>query len=174
MKFTRLKESASSATMSLRKWFITFLGLAGILSLPLNHANAQSPATLYTWPSGVQDWFKNFGAGSTSATLANSGGAFQITETSAAAGGSQAFSDGLNTIRDASALSPSGSAGGLDLTGLSFLQFDMGHNGVGNVNVQFFPQASPASSYVALGPDIAVAPGINTYILPLSGLTADQ
>ena len=88
----------------------------GVLFLP--HAHAQTPGVLYTWPSGTQDWFKNFGAASTSATLANSGaGDLQITETSAAAGASQAFSDGFNTIRDASALFPNGSAGGLDVNG---------------------------------------------------------
>jgi len=62
----------------------------------------------------------------------------------------------------------------IDLTGLSSLEFDMGHNGVNPVNVQFFTQATPGSAYVALGPDVAVAPGINTYSVPLTGLTADQ
>lgn len=139
------------------------------------HAHAQTPGLLYTWSSpGVQDWFKNFGAGSTSATLANSSGALQITETSAAAGGSQAFADGFNTIRDASLLFPSGSAGGLDATGLSSLHFDMGHNGSAPINVQFFTQATPASNFIALGPDIAVAPGTATYTVPLTGLAADQ
>src|SRR2546423_14259026 len=118
MKFTK---SNSCATLALTT-------LTGILGLGLK-ANAQSPAVLYTWPSGLQDWFKNFGAASTSATLGNSGGALQIIETSATAGGSQAFSDGFNTIRDASALFPNGGAGGLDLTGLSALQFDISHNG---------------------------------------------
>src|SRR4051812_43293831 len=104
------------------RWFTTFFALVGI-SLLIPNARAQTPGVLYTWPAGTQDWFKNFGAGSTSATLANSGGALQITETSAAAGGSQAFSDGFNTIRDASALFGSGCCGGTDLTGLSSLQF---------------------------------------------------
>src|SRR5207248_1210946 len=46
--------------------------------------------------------------------------------------------------------------------------------GVGNVNVQFFTQATPGSAFVALGLDVPVAPGINTYSVPLTGLTADQ
>jgi hypothetical protein len=130
---------------------------------------------LYTWaPAGVQDWFKNFGAASTSATLSNPGGELQILETSATAGGSQAFSDGFNTIRDASGLFGLGSAGGLDLFGLTSLEFVMGHNGSGPINVQFFTQATPSSSYVALGPDLAVNPGIATYTLPLGGLTLNQ
>lgn len=135
---------------------------------------AQTPGVLYTWPSSTSDWFRNFGAANTGATLANNAGALEITETSATAGGSQAFSDGFNTIRDTPALFGSGCCGGLDLTGLSSLEFDLGHNGSGPVNVQFFTQASPGSNYVALGPDVAVAPGVATYSLPLAGLTADQ
>src|SRR3954470_10882320 len=142
--------------MKSRLWLIRFFALAGLVALSNNHASAQTPGVLYTWPAGTQDWFKNFGAGSTSATLANSGGALQITETSATAGGSQAFSDGFNTIRDASALFGNGCCGGIDLTGLSSLQFDMGHNGPNPVSVQFFTQATPGSNYIALGPDLAL------------------
>ena len=149
-------------------------GLSVMIVVLLLHAGgayAQSPALLYTWPATTSDWFKNFGAGSTSATLSNSGGALQILETSTAAGGSQAFSDGFNTSREDFG---SGSAGGLDVTGLSSLQFDLGHNGSGPVNVQFFVQATPGSNFIALGPDIAVTPGINTYTVPLTGLTPEQ
>src|SRR4051812_35871632 len=116
--------------MKSRHGFITFLPLACLFSLLPDHANAQTPSVLYSWtPAGVQDWFKNFGDANTSATLANSGGAFQVTETSATAGGSQAFSDGYNTIRDTGAPFSSGCCGGIDLTGLSSLEFDLGHNG---------------------------------------------
>jgi len=155
------------------RWFTIFLALAS-LSLFLPNVSAQTPGVLYTWPVGTQDWFKNFGAGSTSATLANSGGALQITETSATAGGSQAFSDGFNTIRDASPLFGNGCCGGIDLTGLSSLEFDLGHNGPNPVNVQFFTQATPGSNYVAFGPDLAIAPGSATYSLPLTGLSSNQ
>src|SRR5438270_10419765 len=161
--------------MKSRQWLITFFTLIG-LSLSLSNASAQTPGVLYSWnPAGVQDWFRNFGGASTSATLANTGGALQITETSAAAGGSQAFSDGFNSIRDTGAPFSLGCCGGIDLTGLSSLQFDMGHHGPNPVNVQFFTQATPGSNYVALGPDIPVAPGAAaTYTLPLGGLSADQ
>jgi hypothetical protein len=153
------------------RWLTAFFALAG-LSCLIPNASAQTPGVLYSWsPAGVQDWFQNFGAGS--ATLANSGGALQITETSATPGTGAAFSDGFNTIRDVAPFT-SGCCGGLDLTGLSSLAFDMGQNGSGPVNVQFFTQASPGSNYVALGPDLAIAPGSATYSLPLSGLTADQ
>jgi hypothetical protein len=154
--------------------FTRSVALAGLLGLALNHANAQTPGVLYTWPSGTQDWFRNFGAGNTSAILSNSGGALQITETSAAAGGSQAFTDGFNTSHDSGGLFFSGGAGGLDVTGLSSLQFTLGHNGSAPINVQFFTQATPGANFVPLGPDISVTPGMNTYTVPLTGLTLDQ
>jgi len=148
------------------------LALTSLVASSL-HVSAQTPGVLYTWtPAGLQDWIKNFGTGT--ATLSNPGGSLQILETSGTAGTGAAFTDGFNTIRDISALFPSGSAGGLDVTGLTSLQFVLGHNGVGNVNVQFFVQASTASTFVALGPDIAVSPGSSTYTVPLAGLTADQ
>ena len=152
--------------------------LAVVLGLGLaTTAMGQLPSTLYTWDNSgnaapnVEAWVRNFGAASTSATLDNSiFGELRIIETSATVGGSQAFTDGANRVREAY----TASSGGTDLTGLSFLEFDLGHNGAGNINVQFFVQASTAFSYVALGPDLAVAPGMNTYQLPLSGLTAAQ
>src|SRR5215213_9598243 len=151
----------------------TFIALAG-LGLLVPNASAQTPSVLYTWPTGTQDWFRNFGGANTSATLSNSGGALQIAETSATAGGTQAFSDGFNTIHYASALFGSGCCGGIDLTGLSSLEFDLGHNGPNPVNVQFFTQATPGSNYIAFGPDLAIAPGSATYSVPLTGLSADQ
>lgn len=135
---------------------------------------AQTPGVVYTFPSGTQDWARGFGAANTSATLANNAGALEITETSATAGGSQAFQDSYNTIHDASALFGSGCCGGIDLTGLSSLEFDLGHNGSGPINVQFYTNATPSSGYVALGPDVAIAPGTATYSIPLTGLSADQ
>src|SRR5215212_385670 len=158
--------------MKSRPWLILSLALMCIFALSVSHARAQTPGVVYTWPSGTQDWFKNFGAGT--GTLSNSGGALQITETSGTPGTGAAWSDGFNTIHDASALFGSGCCGGIDLTGLSSLQFDMGHNGPNPVNVQFFTQATPGSNFIALGPDLAIAPGIATYSLPLTGLSGDQ
>jgi hypothetical protein len=139
----------------------------------------QSPSVLYTWdatgnPSpNLEAWTRNFGAGGTSATLDNLiPGTLTITETSTAAGLglSQAFTDGANRVRESS----TSASGGTDLTGLDFLEFDLGHNGAGPINVQFFVQASTGFTFVALGPDLAVTPGVNTYQVPLTGLTADQ
>jgi hypothetical protein len=140
-------------------------------------AHAQSPSVLYTFDDtgnaapNIENWARNFGAASTSATLDNTTfGALTITETSVVVGGSQAFSDGSNRVRESSTVS----SGGTDLTGLDWLEFDLGHNGAGNINVQFFIQGSTAFSYAALGPDLVVTPGINTYQVPLAGLTPAQ
>jgi hypothetical protein len=132
---------------------------------------AQSPSPIYTFNSltpNVQGWFKNFGA-NTIALDNNTPGQLTITETGTPGTGFAATDD-FNRVRESS----TAASGGLDLTGLSALEFDLGHNGTGNVNVQFFVQASTGSNFVALGPDIAVAPGVNTYRVPLSPLTAAQ
>src|SRR5262245_58917750 len=137
--------------MKSQRLLITFFALASLLVLCAPYASAQTPAVLYTWSSaGTQDWFKNFGAANTSATLANPGGALEITETSTALGGSQAFSDGFNSSREGVPFG-SGCCGGIDLTGLTSLQFDLGHNGTNPVNVQCFTQATPGSNFIALG-----------------------
>lgn len=151
--------------------------VACLLGLFSFDGRAQSPSALYTWDNtgnpapNVEAWYRNFGAASTSATLDNSTfGELRIIETSTALGLSQAFTDGANRVRESS----TASSGGTDLTGLSYLEFDLGHDGAGPINVQFFVQASTAYSFVALGPDIAVAPGMNTYQVPLTGLTPAQ
>jgi hypothetical protein len=151
------------------------LALAGaLISAP---ALAQSPGALYTWDNtggavpNIESWIRGFGATDTAATLDNNtAGQLTITENGVATGGSQAFSDGFNRVRESS----TAASGGLDLTGLDFLEWDLGHSGTGNVNVQFYVQATTGSTFVALGPDLAVAPGMNTYQVPLTGLTAAQ
>src|SRR5436305_272397 len=99
----------------------------------LSRAQAQTPAVQYTWPTGISDWFHNFGTGT--GVLSNSGsGDLLITENSATAGTGAAWSDGFNTIRDTpSPKYSSGQYGGADYTGLASLQFDMGHNGSGPI-----------------------------------------
>lgn len=144
--------------------WVSFVLLATVTSV-----KAQSPRALYTWngTGNVQGWFKNFGTNTI--TLANSiAGELTVTETGAA-GSDVAISDDFNNVFEGAP-----SIGGLDLTGLTSLEVDMGHNGAGNINIQFFVQASPGSNYVALGPDQAVAPGVATYSLPLGGLTPGQ
>lgn len=160
------------APLGQRRLTLSVLGLIFSFSLALPTLG-QLPSTLYTWDGtgDVQAWIRNFGATDTSGTLANStAGTLTFTETSVAAGGSQAISDGWNRVRGL----PTGPSGGLDLTGLKYLEFDLGHSGTADINVQFFVQASSGGNFVALGPDLAVAPGMGTYRVPLSGLTPEQ
>jgi hypothetical protein len=132
---------------------------------------AQSPRVLYTWDGtgSVQDWAKAFGD-LQDVTLENTtAGELTITETGATEGATVAIRDGDNTVAEGGA-----SLGGLDLTGLEAIEFDLGHNGAGPVNVQFFVSATPAYNFVALGPDQAVAPGVTTYVAPLADLLPEQ
>jgi len=57
---------------------------------------------------------------------------------------------------------------------LDYVEFDLGHSGTGDIDVQFFIQGSLGFNFVALGPDVAVGPGVSTYQLPLGGLTFEQ
>lgn len=158
--------------MKLTKSFVSVIPVACLAGLTSSTVQAQSPGSLYSWEGtgDIRAWIRSFGASNTSATLANTiAGALTITETSGAAGASQAFSDGFNRIRESSA-----SSGGLDLTGLSSLRWTFGHNGASNVNVQFYVQATTGSNFVALGPDLSVAPGMNTYEVPITGLSPAQ
>ena len=133
-------------------------------------ALAQSPSVLYTWngTGNVQNWVKNFGTNTL--TLDNTiPGELTLIETGTA-GSTVAVSDGANRVRESS----TAASGGTDLTGLDFLEFDLGHNGAGPINVQFYTQGSTGFTFSALGPDISVTPGVNTYQVPLTGLTPDQ
>ncbi|MBA3484648.1 MAG: hypothetical protein H0T51_22820, partial [Pirellulales bacterium] len=119
-------------------------------------AQAQLPSVLYTWDNtgnaapNVESWAKNFGANTV--ILDNSiFGELRIIETGGA-GADVAITDGANRVRESS----TAAGGGTDVTGLDFLEFDLGHNGAGNINVQFFVQASTGFNFVALGPDLAV------------------
>jgi hypothetical protein len=142
---------------------VTFLSLA-------TNVLAQSPSVIYTWDNtgnavpNIENWIKNFGTNS--AIFSNSiAGELTITETGGA-GADLAISDGANRVRE----SPIQAQGGLDLTGLDYLEFDLGHNGSGNIDVQFFVQASTGFTFRSIG-FLSVPPGVNTYKRPLSGLT---
>ena len=152
--------------MMSQRWVLVLLAM---LSLCIaSSAAAQSPSALYTWggTGDVRGWVGPTGSPTLSNTVA---GELTIAETTAT-GTTFTVRDDFNRIRE---LTSDGS-GGLDLTGLDFLEFDLGHNGAGNVNVQFFVQATTGSTFVALAPDVAVTPGINTYQLPITQLTAAQ
>lgn len=134
-----------------------------------NVAQAQLPGVLYTWngTGNIQQWKQNFG---TNLSLLDNLTAGQLTiiETGPVTG-EMSISDDANRRLESST-----AGGGLDLTGLSSLEFDLGHSGANPVNVQFYVQASTGFNFVALGPDVPVLPGSNTYSLPLTGLTYAQ
>jgi len=149
---------------------LTWLAVTVVAALAWgNVAQAQLPGVLYTWSGtgNIQQWKQNFGTNI--GTLANTiDGELTITETGPLSG-EMSISDDSNRRLESST-----AGGGLDLTGLDFLEFDLGHNGANAVNVQFYVQASTGFNFVALGPDVSVAPGSSTYSLPLSGLSYAQ
>jgi hypothetical protein len=148
--------------------------LAAACACFASQALAQSPSALYTWDNtgnampNVENWVKNFGTNN--AILDNAvPGALRLIEIGGA-GADIAFSDGANRVRE----SATAASGGTDVTGLDWMEFDLGHSGAGPIAVQFYVQASPGFNFVALGPDVMVAPGMNTYQVPLTGLTPAQ
>jgi hypothetical protein len=159
--------------MTSRRWLVTsFSAVAGLCIA--SQALAQSPSVLYTWDNtgnaspNVENWVKNFGANSV--ILDNAvPGTLRIIETGGA-GADVAISDGANRIRE----SLLNGSGGTDVTGLDYMEFDLGHTGSGPIQVQFYVQASTGFTFVPLGPDLMVTPGMNTYQVPLTGLTPDQ
>lgn len=159
--------------MKSRRLLVAYFAMVCLLIFSLSHANAQSPSALYTWDGtgnaepNVESWVKNFGTNTV--TLDNLiPGELRITETGSAGTG-VALSDGANRIRE----SLTSGSGGTDVTGLDFLEFDLGHSGVGNILTQFYVQAGVGFTYVTLA-NLNVTPGVNTYQVPLTGLTADQ
>src|SRR4051812_23692498 len=115
------------------RWLINFFAIGCVFSSLITDAVAQSPSVLYTWngTGNIQQWFKNFGANTVTLSNTNAG-ELTITETGSAGTG-VAVNDDFNRVREA----PTAPSGGLDLTGLSAMQFDFGHNGANAVNVQF-------------------------------------
>lgn len=146
-------------------------------------ASAQSPQVLYTWAGtgDIAQWIG--GSSSNTATVANTTpGLLTVTEMGdelnpLIVGGPQVIRDQDNRRFESSM-----AQGGLDVTGLEALEIDVSHNGTGNINVQFFVQATPDYNYLwagsdgALnGPDFSLAGNTNyTLRFPLSLLTPAQ
>jgi hypothetical protein len=136
---------------------------------------------LYTWDQSfgesvgpnLEGWAFNFG-GNTVALDNTTDGTLGITETGAgaAAGTDWAVIDSFNRIKES--FNPK-DYGGIDLTGLSSLQLDLGHSDPTNtINGQIFAFVGPGSAFKALGP-ISVLPGApQTYSVPLTGLAANE
>jgi hypothetical protein len=145
-------------------------------------ASGQSPRVLYTWEGtgNIREWASDGSSQVNHTTLTNAiAGELTVTETGddfGDPGGGIVIRDGFNRRMESSTAS-----GGLDVTGLEFLEIDVAHNGTGNVPVQFYIQATPAFNYlwggsngVIGGPDWQVGPGVNTLKFPLAGLTPAQ
>ncbi len=126
---------------------------------------------LYTWAGtdDVRGWFKPDGFGTNEVILENStSGELTVTEIGTE-GTNWAINDNFTQVAE-----DGSTAGGLDLTGMSSIEVEVGHSGTGPVNAQFFVQATPGFVYVALGPDVPVVPEVSTYTLPLDSLTPEQ
>jgi hypothetical protein len=161
---------------------VLFLATSLVL-VTLAPAAAQVPRTLYTWPGtgNIQDWDHTETANAT--TLTNTiAGELTVTELGDALdpdlkGGAHVFYDGHNRRFESSP-----EIGGLDVTGLDFIEIDLGHNHpTGTVNVQFFLQATPGYQYLwggsngtLGGPDWALGPGMHTIRFPVNLLTPEQ
>jgi len=115
----------------------------------------------------IQDWFRNFGAGSTSATLGNPGRCAGHTERAPLSVEARHFPMGLIPFATLEHRLAADAVAGLTQRA-ELPEFDMGHNGVGNVNVQFFARPVRAALF-GFGSDLAVATGIHTYSVPLTG-----
>jgi hypothetical protein len=166
--------------MSQSRLFLAVL----VMMVGCGSAAAQTAGVLYTWPGtgNIADWQSS---GTNLTTLSNTtAGQLTVTEMgdeldSTIVGGPVVIQDGYNRRRDSST-----DQGGLDLTGLDYLEIDVSHTGTSNVNVQFFVQATPAYNYLwygpgptytASGPDWSVPPNVVTTLrLPVNQLSAAQ
>jgi hypothetical protein len=143
---------------------------------------AQAPGVLYTWngTGNVQGWTD--GGGPNYGALSNAiAGQLTITESGDALDPSSHIGDEvkLHNSRPLEAFPNEG--GGLDLTGLSYIEMDINHNSpTATVNVQFFAQLTPAYTYVSgdsdgllgrnptFGPDWSIGPGVHTIKIPVN------
>src|ERR1041385_3141609 len=156
--------------MHLRQVFVAALVVLGGIAV-----RAQSPKVLYTW-SGTGDtrmWVKSFGTNDVALTN-DTDGQLTITENGVDAnlGTGWAIGDDGNVLTEAEGAK---STGGLDLTGLTTIEFDLGHSGPNPVSVQFFVQATPGYTFKNLGPDQDITPGDpKTYQAPLDGLLPEE
>jgi hypothetical protein len=136
---------------------------------------------LYTWngTGNVQDWVSTDGSspeGSINLTTSDNNTAGQLTVTELGdtifhdPGGTIFIHDGYNRIRESNTVQ-----GGLDVTGLTSIDIDLDRNGTGNVQVQFYVQATPAFSFIQFPASFyTIGPGASTLSFPVNQLTPDQ
>jgi hypothetical protein len=163
--------------MMSRRGVISLASAILLCAVVVAPAGAQSPSVLYTWDHAIgeavgpnlEGWSKAFGTNAIALDNAVDG-TLTITETGAAGTG-WATGDNFNRIKEA--FNPL-NYGGIDLTGMSSLEVNLGHNGPNPVGLQVYSQVTNTSSYAALA-NINVLPGpAQTYSIPLSGLSPLQ
>jgi len=116
-------------------------------------ASAQTPGVLYTWDHSfgvgagpnVEGWSGN---GTNVPSLSNAtDGALTITES--VAGGDWGIAENYNIIKESAVkddFTGNFDFGGVDLTGLRGVQFDLAHSGSSSINGQVFLQADPGGA----------------------------
>jgi hypothetical protein len=158
------------------------VGLAFIVLIGLQSWSpiaAQSPSVIYTWDHAIGEvlggpstelWSLNGGA-NTIALSNTVDGTLDVMESGATAGADWQIIDSFNRIKE----SYNGADyGGLDLTGLSALEIEIGHNGPNTVDGALYAHIGPSSTNTTLGM-INIAPGpVQTYSVPLAGLAPSQ
>ena len=158
---------------------LRLISLIGLMAT-CGFAAAQSPTVLYTWDGtgNIQEWASDGSSQVNATTLENAiPGQLTITELGDPVlgdeGGRIIIRDGHNRRMESST-----ATGGLDVTGLGAFEIDVAHNGSGNVNVQFYLQATPGYTYISAGsngvrggPDFVLGPGTHTLQFPISILT---
>jgi hypothetical protein len=144
-------------------------------------ASAQSPGVLYTWPGtgNIADWTADGG----NFTVLSNSTPGQLTATEMGDQLDPTIVGGEVFIHDSfqRRLESSTDIGGLDLTGLSYIEMDISHNNpTATVNVQFYSQVTPSYTYrwggsdgMLQGPDWSLGPGPHTLRFPVNQLTAE-
>ncbi len=154
-------------------------------------AAAQSPSVLYTWNGmgNIQNWTRDTTQANFTVFANTTAGQLTITEVGDEfdpGSTDPTFFGKAHTIRDSGDYIREGTtaSGGIDLTGLEFVELDVSHNGTGNVSVQPFIQTGRNSTYTWFGPGPDYTPSgtpwvippntVTTLRIPVSGLTSAQ
>lgn len=150
--------------------------LGTVLSCGL--AAGQSPSVLYTWDGtgNLQNWQRSTGQPNFTVLSNSTPGQLTITEQGdefdpgsldpAYYGQSHIFQDSFDYIRENTTAS-----GGIDLTGLQFLEMDVSHNGTGNVSVQPFIGTGRNSTYTWFGPGPDYTASGAAWVIPPNTVT---
>ncbi len=144
-------------------------------------ASAQSPSVLYTWngTGNTQNWLRSTSEPNFTVLSNTTAGQLTITEEGdefdpgsidpTFYGKSHIFRDNGDYIREGSLAS-----GGIDLTGLEFIEMDISHNGTGDVSVQPFIQTGRNSTYTWFGPGPDYMPSGAPWVIPPNTVTTVQ